>query len=79
MDGGDADAFAKTAHSFKGSCINIGAPRLGALCREAETAGQNERLGEVPPVLDAIQEEFQQVTDALNRLMAQGVEPERKQ
>ena len=24
----DPEHFAKTAHSFKGSCINIGAPRL---------------------------------------------------
>lgn len=72
MDEGDADAFAKTAHSFKGSCINIGAPRLGELCKEAETAGQNECLGEVPPVLHAIEEEFQQVKNALNTLMARG-------
>ncbi|WP_417545203.1 Hpt domain-containing protein [Marinobacter sp.] len=72
MNVGDTDAFAKTAHSFKGSCINIGAPRLGELCREAETAGKNERLSDVPPVLHAIEEEFQQVTDALNTLMMRG-------
>ena len=72
VDDGDADAFAKTAHSFKGSCINIGAPRLGELCKEAESAGQNERLIDVPPVLEAIEEEFQHVTHALNTLMARG-------
>tara|TARA_R110002096_G_scaffold60131_1_gene150191 strand:- start:35844 stop:36200 length:357 start_codon:yes stop_codon:yes gene_type:complete len=72
MNVGDADAFARTAHSFKGSCINIGAPHLGELCKEAETAGKNERLSDVSPVLQAIEEEFQQVTDALKELMIRG-------
>ncbi|MDO6440814.1 MULTISPECIES: Hpt domain-containing protein [unclassified Marinobacter] len=69
---GDSDAFAKTAHSFKGSCINIGAPRLGELCRNAEKIGQNENLAEVPPVLEAIEYEFQQVTEAFGALMERG-------
>lgn len=72
MKDGNADTFAKTAHSFKGSCINIGAPRLGALCRKAEKAGQEERLNDAPPVLVAIEAEFQQVTGALHTLMAGG-------
>ena len=72
LSDGEADAFAKTAHSFKGSCINIGAPRLGELCREAEKAGQDERLDDVAPVLDAIEAEFQRVTDDLHTLMARG-------
>lgn len=69
---GEADSFAKTAHSFKGSCINIGAPRLGELCQQAEKAGQGERLSDAGPVLDAIEAEFQQVTDGLHALMARG-------
>lgn len=72
MKDGDSDVFAKTAHSFKGSSINIGAPRLGELCREAEEAGQNGSLNEASPVLEAIKAEFQRVTDALNTLMARG-------
>ncbi|MFP3977953.1 Hpt domain-containing protein [Marinobacter sp. KMM 10035] len=67
---GDAGALAHTAHSFKGSCINIGAPRLGALSREVEKAGQDERLSDAQPVLAAIEVEFQRVTDALHTLMA---------
>lgn len=73
LNEGRVDAFAKTAHSFKGSCINIGAPRLGELCREAEKAGRDERLSDVLPVLDAIEVEFQRVTDGLHTLMARGV------
>lgn len=70
INDGDADALAKTAHSFKGSCINIGAPRLGALCREIEKAGLENLLDDAPPALDAIEAEFQRVTDAFHTLMA---------
>ncbi|MGO1463399.1 MAG: Hpt domain-containing protein [Marinobacter sp.] len=70
---GKADAFTKTAHSFKGSCINIGAPRLGELCREAEAVGRDERLGDAPPLLATIEAEFGRVTDGLHALMARGV------
>lgn len=66
---GDADAFARTAHSFKGSCINIGAPRLGELCLQAETAGKESNLEEVPALLDAIDREFQQVIERLDTLL----------
>ncbi|GGE58413.1 hypothetical protein GCM10011533_08700 [Streptosporangium jomthongense] len=66
----DADAFARTAHSFKGSCINIGAPRLGELCRDAEKAGLENRLNDAAPALEAIETEFQRVTRALESLMA---------
>ena len=69
---GDTDNFAKTAHSFKGSCINIGAPRLGELCHEAEKIGQHGSLNDAPPILEAIEAEFQRVTHALNILMALG-------
>ncbi|MGO1501404.1 MAG: Hpt domain-containing protein [Marinobacter sp.] len=72
MNGGGADGFAKTAHSFKGSCINIGAPRLGELCREAEKIGQDERLSDAPVALGAIEAEFRRVTDGLHTLMARG-------
>lgn len=70
MKARDPDAFAKTAHSFKGSCINIGAPRLGELCRDVEKAGLEERLNDATPVLDAIEAEFQRVSQALQALMA---------
>ncbi|WP_372985084.1 Hpt domain-containing protein [Marinobacter sp.] len=65
----DADAFAKTAHSLKGSCINIGAPRLGELCLEAEEAGKAQDLGEASRLVGAIEEEFAAVTSLLDRLL----------
>ncbi|MFN2359506.1 MAG: Hpt domain-containing protein [Marinobacter sp.] len=65
----DADRFSKSAHSFKGSCINIGAPKLGELCSEAEKAGRDKRLGEAAAMVDAIENEFRQVEDNLRRFL----------
>jgi len=69
LDKSDADAFARSAHSFKGSCINIGAPRLGELCFEAEKAGQENRLEQAGAMLDAIENEFRQVEVTLRRFL----------
>ena len=66
----DPDAFAKTAHSFKGSSVNIGAPRLGALCLKAEEAGLENRLGDAGNVVDDIETEFQRVEQTLKRFLA---------
>ncbi len=63
----DADAFTKTAHSFKGSCFNIGAPRLGALCLAAEAAGREGRLADAQQQLAVIQQEFDTIRDMLQR------------
>ena len=69
MTSGDADAFAKAAHSFKGSCINIGAPHLGELCMKAEKAGKEGELSATPAMLDAIEAEFRNVVDNLGGFM----------
>lgn len=62
---GDADQFAKAAHSFKGSCVNIGAPRLGALCFEAEKLGKAGQLEDAPAVLASIEQEFEDIAQRL--------------
>lgn len=65
----DPEHFAKTAHSFKGSCINIGAPRLGAICLKAEMAGKESRLEDAPGLLDEIDREFEQVIERLDGML----------
>jgi HPt (histidine-containing phosphotransfer) domain-containing protein len=70
LENSDADAFAKSAHSFKGSCINIGAPRLGELCFEAEKAGRDNQLSQAGAMLDDIENEFRQVEGSLKRFIA---------
>jgi len=69
IDTSDADAFAKAAHSFKGSSVNIGAPKLGELCLKAEEAGRENRLGDAAHVVDAIESEFQRVEQTLKRFL----------
>ena len=65
----DTTAVAHTAHSFKGSCINIGAPQLGELCRQVEAAGKAEDLAETPALLQAIESEFHTVCGLLEGLL----------
>lgn len=63
----DPDAFTKSAHSFKGSCVNIGAPRLGALCLAAENAGREGSMAQAEQQLVAIEQEFDTVRQMLRR------------
>ncbi|WP_323752086.1 Hpt domain-containing protein [Marinobacter sp.] len=65
FEAGDADRLRKAAHSLKGSCINIGVPRLGSLCFELETLGDIGQLEDAEPVLAAIAQEFQEVSRQL--------------
>lgn len=69
VSGQDAEALAHMAHSFKGSCINIGAPQLGELCQIAESAGKEQRLDEAPETVAAIESEFRNVTHMLEGLL----------
>ena len=68
--GDDADAIASTAHSFKGSAINIGAIQLGELCLQAEQAGKDHRISEAAEVLNAIVSEFRSVEQILNEFLS---------
>lgn len=69
LEAGDEDAFAKSAHSFKGSSVNIGAPQLGALCLEAEQAGREGRLSEAGDMLEQIDHEFQTVRNLFQQFL----------
>lgn len=61
----NAPQFAKTAHSFKGSSINIGAPRLGELCFEAEQLGKAGALEQAPALLERVEAEYREVQQRL--------------
>ncbi len=58
LSNNDPDAFSKTAHSFKGSSINIGASLLGDLCMRAEKAGREGRLGDARALVPDLETEF---------------------
>lgn len=61
----DADELSKTAHSFKGSCINMGAERLGYFCLQVERAGKSGDLTAVPTLIESIESEFTEVSRRL--------------
>ncbi|PTS82741.1 histidine kinase [Pseudomonas sp. HMWF032] len=54
----DAQSLRLAAHSFKGSCSNMGALMLANLCRQLEEAGRREQLELAPELLEQIEREF---------------------
>ncbi|HLT04089.1 MAG TPA: Hpt domain-containing protein [Pseudomonas sp.] len=54
----DAGALARTAHSFKGSCSNMGAVGLAQLCLELEQAGREASLDQAATLLRKVELEI---------------------
>ena len=65
IQGSDGDLIRRAAHSFKGSSSNIGAPRLAALCSALEKKALENNLDGLLVDLEAIEQEFAQVTVSL--------------
>ena len=70
LNNNDPEQYARAAHSLKGSCINIGAMRLGNLCMSAERAGRAGELHSAPTNLAAIESEFELVSEQLESYLA---------
>ncbi|WPC06604.1 Hpt domain-containing protein [Pseudomonas sp. MBLB4123] len=54
----DAQGLRLAAHSFKGSCSNMGAPLLAELCWQLEEAARREHLHEAAGLIEQIEREF---------------------
>ncbi|MDM8347735.1 Hpt domain-containing protein [Pseudomonas sp. sp1636] len=54
----DAQALRLAAHSFKGSCSNMGAPMLASLCMQLEEVGRRELLAEASELIEQLEREF---------------------
>ncbi|MFC5696457.1 Hpt domain-containing protein [Pseudomonas sp. GCM10022186] len=54
----DSQALRLAAHSFKGSCSNMGAPVLSGLCKRLEDIARHEQLADAPALIGQIEEEF---------------------
>ncbi|WP_347330246.1 Hpt domain-containing protein [Marinimicrobium locisalis] len=61
----DSDTVRRQAHSFKGSCNNIGAECLASLCEKMEAAGRAGELEGVEQQLVEIQQEFSKLKGTL--------------
>lgn len=63
----DAESFRRAAHTIKSNAAMFGAMELSAQARELEIMGREKNL-EVGNKLEALQEAFEQVKDALKEL-----------
>jgi HPt (histidine-containing phosphotransfer) domain-containing protein len=54
----DVDMIRRTAHSFKGSCSNLGALRLASLCAAVERKALNQDLTQLIEDVKEIDAEF---------------------
>ncbi|MCY1208940.1 Hpt domain protein [compost metagenome] len=61
----DCQALRLAAHSFKGSCSNMGAPVLAGLCKQLEDIARREQLADAPGLIQQIEQEFLVVHDLL--------------
>lgn len=55
---GDTQAMRLAAHSFKGSCSNMGALLLASLCKELEELARRDLLDASVELLEQVQREF---------------------
>jgi HPt (histidine-containing phosphotransfer) domain-containing protein len=68
LERSDSDGVRRSAHSFKGSSSNIGAPQLTELCQLLEDRGNDGKLEGMKAQLDLIREEFDHVRTGLRAL-----------
>ncbi len=61
----DSQALRLAAHSFKGSCSNMGALELAGLCKQLEDMARRDQLSDAPGVILLIEQEFLIVRDLL--------------
>ena len=66
MDGQDSDAIRRAAHSFKGSCSNVGALHLASLCGHLEHKGLNGDFEGIKEDFVGVKQEFELVQQLLH-------------
>lgn len=54
----DPEAVRQAAHTFKGSCSNMGAGLMAELCKQLEQHGRAGKLDEMSALLEQLQHEF---------------------
>jgi HPt (histidine-containing phosphotransfer) domain-containing protein len=67
VNSNDAQVIEKMAHKFKGSCGNIGAARLQALCAELEQIGKAKELSKAKVLFSLIPQNYREVCEVLKR------------
>ena len=70
LDSLDLVHFSRIAHSLKGSCVNVGAGRLGQYCMAAERAGRTGKIPQAMADLAAIESEFTLIAREMDGLLS---------
>jgi HPt (histidine-containing phosphotransfer) domain-containing protein len=65
IDSDNQDAIRRAAHSFKGSCGNVGAPILASLCAELEKKAVANDIDNIKHNIDLIKTEYEIVKSLL--------------
>jgi HPt (histidine-containing phosphotransfer) domain-containing protein len=65
LDDGDASSVKRVAHTLKGSCGNMGAKRMAAVCAELQDIARSGDLARAPVLVEYLQAEFARVRQAL--------------
>ncbi|CDZ92882.1 Hpt domain-containing protein [Pseudomonas saudiphocaensis] len=55
---GEAESLRRAAHSFKGSCSNMGAAQLAEHCHALEEAAQSRQLERAGKLIELVEREF---------------------
>jgi HPt (histidine-containing phosphotransfer) domain-containing protein len=61
----DPQALNKAAHSLKSSSANVGAIKLANLCKELETLGRANTIGNAQELVNQMNSEYQRVIATL--------------
>ena len=67
LDAGDVSSLERSAHTLRGSCSNMGARSMEALCAELEETLRSGGLGAAPQLISRLEEEFGRTRAELER------------
>jgi HPt (histidine-containing phosphotransfer) domain-containing protein len=67
-DAGSWDGVRREAHGLKGSCANLGAERLAALCHDLETSAREGDVVQATQIVNGIELELTNLLSELARL-----------
>jgi two-component system, sensor histidine kinase and response regulator len=65
VEAGDVPSVERVAHTLKGSCGNMGARSMEALCAELEESARSGELGTAPGLISSLEVEFGRARSAL--------------
>jgi len=65
----DGDNIRRAAHSFKGSCSNLGALRLASLCAALEQSGVQGNFASIDNDIDVLEQEYNVVKGMLQEFL----------